>query len=308
MRWPSELSCFLPFTPDSSLTKGLHLLAAVAGGPAHRFEIDTGSVGILVPRQRLGPDYQNFDPSLDTKLQFVSSGNTYWGQWVNASVILGVPAVWDGTGDYRLPEVGVFAVDRPIEFDSGILGIGFAIGGSADGGPARNPLLHLTYQGKTLHAGYIIKSTGLDAGLTAINTNGFAFIELQRDLAGIDWMQPMGSLGLPNGFSIDLPLLMDTGIDEMLLWLKVAKRPPALANYSRFPPGIEVTIAVPPSPKAPVLQYSFITGEGSEPMAPPTVQWRDGKGINTGRNVLAGAGYLYDAANGLIGFRIPPSD
>jgi hypothetical protein len=103
MRWPSELSCFLPFTPDSSLTKGLHLLAAVAGGPAHRFEIDTGSVGILVPRQRLGPDYQNFDPSLDTKLQFVSSGNTYWGQWVNASVVLGVPAMWDGTATIPWP-------------------------------------------------------------------------------------------------------------------------------------------------------------------------------------------------------------
>ena len=35
-------------------------------------------------------------------------------------------------------------------------------------------------------------------------------------------MQPLGSLGLPDGFSIDLPVLMDTGIDEMLLWLGVA--------------------------------------------------------------------------------------
>ena len=105
MRWTSELSCFLPFTPDSSLTNGLHLLAALGGGPAHRFEIDTGSVGILVPRQRLGPNYQNFDPSLDTKFEFVSSGNVYWGQWVKVPVILGVPPMWDGTGDYPLAEI-----------------------------------------------------------------------------------------------------------------------------------------------------------------------------------------------------------
>jgi hypothetical protein len=84
-----------------------------------------------VPRQKLGPDYQNFDPSLDTKFQFVSSGDVYWGQWVKVPVILGVPALWDGTGDYPLAEVEVFAVDRPDGFDGGILGIGLAIGGLA---------------------------------------------------------------------------------------------------------------------------------------------------------------------------------
>jgi hypothetical protein len=41
-------------------------------------------------------------------------------------------------------------------------------------------------------------------------------------------------------------------------------------------------------------------------MAPSLVEWRDGKGINTGRNVLAGADYLYDAVSGKIGFRVPP--
>jgi len=40
-------------------------------------------------------------------------------------------------------------------------------------------------------------------------------------------------------------------------------------------------------------------------MAPVQVEWRDGNGINTGRNVLAGADYLYDAAGGRIGFRVP---
>jgi hypothetical protein len=308
MAWASELSCFLPFTPDSSLTNGLHVYAALGGGPAHLFEIDTGSVGILVPRQKLGSDYQNFDPSLDTKFEFASSGNVYWGQWVKVPVVLGVPATWGGVGDYPLAEVEVFAVDQPVGFDGGILGSGFAIGGLADGGPARNPLLHLTYQGGKLHRGYILGSQGLEVGLTSLNTNGFAFVQLQRNAADSDWVQPLGSLGLPDGFSMDLPVLMDTGISEMLLWLAVADRSPALANYSQLPAGVAVTITVPSSPNAAVLQYSFVTGDVSDPMAPSAVEWRDGNGINTGISVLAGADYLYDAAAGLIGFRIPPND
>jgi hypothetical protein len=300
MSW-AALSCRLFFTSDSNLQTGLHLFAAVGGGPAHRFEVDTGSVGILVPRQRLGPDYQNFDPSLDTQFGLVSSGKSYWGQWVRVPVVLGVPPMRDETGEYPSAEIEVFAVDRPADFDGGVLGVGFGIGGIADGGPRRNPLLHLTYQGERLHRGYIIGSQGLEAGLTSLNTDGFDFIELRRNDEDSDWMQPMGSLGLLEDFSVDLPVLIDTGLDEMLLWLDVAARPPALANYSQFPTGVPVTIAAPPA-----LQYSFVTGDASNPMAPSFVEWRNGKGINTGRNLLAGADYLYDAAAGLIGIRMPP--
>jgi hypothetical protein len=51
-----------------------------------------------------------------------------------------------------------------------------------------------------------------------------------------------------------------------------------------------------------------MTGDISQPMAPSQVEWRIGNGINTGRNVLAGADYLYDATVGRIGFRVPPQD
>ena len=97
----SERSCVLPFTPASDLTGGLHLYAAVGGGAPRLFEVDTGSVGVLVPRQSLGPAYQNFDRSLDVKFEYVSSGKVYWGQWVKAPVILGVPETWNGDGDFR---------------------------------------------------------------------------------------------------------------------------------------------------------------------------------------------------------------
>jgi hypothetical protein len=304
----SERSCFLPFTPASDLTSGLHLYAAVGGGAPHLFEIDTGSVGVLVPRQTLGPAYQNFDRSLDVKFEYVSSGKVYCGQWVKAPVILGVPETWDGDGDYPMAEVDVFAVDRPTDFDGGIMGVGFAISGRADGGAARNPLLHLTYQGDKLRRGYIIRTQGLEAGLTLANTDGFAFVELQRHADGDDWMQPIGTLGLPNNFTVDLPVIVDTGVDEMLLWLSPADRPPGSANASKVPAGDAVTITAPAAPNAPALQYSFVTGDTTDPAAPSAVEWRNGTGINTGRHILATADYLYDAARGMIGFRSPATD
>jgi hypothetical protein len=239
------------------------------------------------------------------KFEYVSSGTVYWGQWVKAPVILGVPETWDGDGDYPMAEVEVFAVDRPTAFDGGILGVGFAIGGLADGGPARNPLLHLAYQGEKLRRGYFIRSQGLEAGLTSSNTDGFAFVELQRNADGDDWMQPIGTLGLPNNFSVDLPVLVDTGVDEMLLWLNPADRPSGSADATEVAAGVAVTITAPASSNAPALHYSFVTGDATDPAAPSAVEWRNGTGINTGRHILASADYLYDAARGMIGFRSP---
>jgi hypothetical protein len=301
MRQTNDLSYRMPFTSDSSLTNGLHVFAALGGGAPHRLQVDTGSVGILVPRRRLGPDYQDFDRSRDSEFGYVSSGRIYWGQWVRVPVVLGVPATWDGTGEYPVAHVDVFAVDRPTEFDGGMLGIGFAIGGLADGGPGRNPLLHLEYQGTKLSQGYIVSAQAIEAGLTPLNSAGFAFGTLERNACGEDWMQPIGRLGLPGGFSVELPVLMDTGIDKMLLWLPVNDRPATLAYHSPFPAGVEVTVAVPSTD--PALAYTFVTGAMSRPMAPTQVKWRDGHGINTGAKVLAGADYLYDAAAGRIGFR-----
>jgi hypothetical protein len=279
----SERSCVLPFTSGSDLTNGLHLYSMPLSEAApHTYSRSIpGRSAFWRPGKASVPP-TNFDPSLDVKFEYVSSRKVYWGQWVKAPVILGVPETWDGDGDYPMAEVEVFAADRPTDFDGGILGVGFAISGLADGGPARNPLLHLTYQGEKLRRGYIIRSQGLEAGLTSANTDGFAFVELQRNADGGDWMRPTGTLGLPNNFSVDLPVLVDTGVDAMLLWLSPADRPPGSANASKAPADVAVTITAPAAPNAPALQYSFVTGDANEPAAPSAVEWRDGKGINTG--------------------------
>jgi hypothetical protein len=308
----NDISYEVPFTSDSNLSVGFHVSASLGGGAPHAFQVDTGSVGILAPRQTLGPNYQNFDPTQDIEFGYISSGKVYWGQWVKVPAVLGVPADWDGTGDYPIAHVEVFAVDQPAEFDRGVFGIGFAIGGLADGGPARNPLLHVTYQGAHLGHGYIISTQGITVGLTSTNRDGFSLISLDRDPSGNDWMQPPASVSLTGDFSADgfstvLPLLVDTGIDKMILWLSAENAPPNLPSDSAFPGGNAITVSTPTAdPNAqPALQYSFLTGDGSQPMAPSSVEWRVGNGINTGRNVLAGADYLYDAKMGQIGFRVP---
>ena len=309
----NQASTHVPFTSGSSLAAGLRVRATLGGGAPHAFLLDTGSVGILTPRSALGPDFQQFDPSQDIKFQYVSSGKTYWGQWVKVPVVLGVPADWDGTGDYPVAQVEVFAVDRPVDFDGGVFGIGFGIDGHADGGPARNPLLHMSDHGERLNDGYIVSTRGVDVGLTAANTAGFAFIALDRNDLAADWRQPLGSVALsapfsPNGFAVNLPILVDTGIKAMILWVGAGSAPPELASGSSVPDGVKVSLSAPPADPGlePALQYGFVTGDASQPMAPSQVEWRMGHGINTGRNVLAGADYLYDATAGRIGFRVPP--
>jgi hypothetical protein len=314
MSQPNEKSYRVPYTSNSSLAAGLHVSAALGGGAPHAFLVDTGSVGILVPRLALGPDYQDFDPSQDITFGYISSGNTYKGQWVRVPVVVGVPATWDGTGEYPVAQIEVFAVDQPKDFEGGVFGIGFGIGGLADGGPARNPLLHLYYQEVHLRHGYIIGTQGVDVGLTSNNAEGFAHIALDRDASGEDWMQPLGSVGLsgdfsPDGFYADLPIIVDTGIGTMILWVNAESPPPNLPSNSAFPAGISVSITAPPVDldEVAALQYSFVTGDNSQSMAPSRVEWRVGSGINTGRNVLAGADYLYDADTGHIGFRLSPA-
>lgn len=307
----NETTCQVPFTSDSSLTAGFHVCAALGGGPPHLFMIDTGSVGILVPRNRLGPDYQDFDPSQDITFGFISSGKKYRGQWITVPVVVGVPASWDGTGDFPIAQIEVFAVDQPADFDGGVFGIGFAIGGSADGGPARNPLLHVTYKGQRLSPGYIVTTQGLEIGLIASNTQDFALVPLDHSATHKDWKQPLGSIELETDdsddtFSIDLPILIDTGIAEMILWLSADQAPLNLPKSRAFPAGITASISMSPADGVvePALQYSFVTGVTGQSMAPSHLEWRVGNGINTGRNVLAGADYLYDSEAGRIGFRV----
>ncbi len=299
-----DQSYTIPFTADSSLGTGLHIRAVAGSLRTHLFRVDTGSVGMIVPRSVLGSDYPKDPSKPEIKFQYVSDGTTYYGQWVNVPVTFGVPLGWDGSGDYPTTRVEVFAVDTPTEFTKGMLGIGFGINGKADGGKERNPLLRLTYKGVNLSPGYTITSANIQIGLTADNTRGFRLINLTKNARGSDWMQPQSKAVLSDSEGDmpllgDRPFLMDTGIAGMILWLSEGTLD--LPANEAFRSGIEISIALPDDGS--VLQYTFTTGEPIQPMAPASVEWKIGNGINTGANVLAGYDYLYDSDQGRIGFR-----
>jgi hypothetical protein len=302
-----RISLRIPYTAAYSPADALHVWASLGGGPAHMFEVDTGSVGILVPRAVLGPNILAVDPAKGTTFGFVSSGNSYHGEWVKVSVVLGVPEGWDGTGAFATTVVEVFAVDTPATFSHGMLGIGFGIEKAANGGPACNPLLHLSCANEVLAPNYIISHEGIDVGIAGHAPNGFSLVQLQRNLCNDkDWQQPLGTTVLSESFVINQPILMDTGISEMLLFLPEGTRPPDLTCYTALPPRIPVSVSIPDRDGGQALAYAFVTGGDSEPMAPVSVEFRKGHGINTGRNVLAGADYFFDAEAGLMGFRKRP--
>ena len=87
----------------------------------------------------------------------------------------------------------------------------------------------------------------------------------------------------------------------MILWLSDVAAHPDVPSGTALPGGVSVSISVPADP---ILNYNFLTGIAGQPMASSDVEWRIGDGINTGRNVLAGADYLYDAEAGRVAFRI----
>lgn len=98
---------------------------------------------------------------------------------------------------------------------------------------------------------------------------------------------------------------MDTGIPEMLVFLEDAKRPSLIKGGTVFPDHVAITVTLPIEGQ-PILRYSFTTGEGGSVMAPSCVQFfgNQGHNLNTGRAVLKGAAYLFDAAGGRMGIKL----
>ena len=150
-------------------------------------------------------------------------------------------------------------------------------------------------------------------GLTPANTEGFAFIALDRNESLLDWLQPLASYNMsgvviPTPIAGDLPFLVDTGITYMILWLDADDAPTLWQSGLALPAGVSINVSAPAadSGDAPALQYSFVTGEPGPPIAPTHVEWRIGNGLNTGVHALANDDYLYDATVGRIGFRTRP--
>lgn len=154
----------------------------------------------------------------------------------------------------------------------------------------------------TMHPGFILSSKSLRIGLNARNASNFAFTSL-TPFAGRpgDWNGPPACVAFGGAYQCG-SMLLDIGISTMFIGANVP------SSFS------SISIAAPTSTN-PALAYSFPypVPAGATPPAPnpnaaqpidftrpPATPF-----INTGRDALAAATYLYDAACGRVGFQPP---
>jgi hypothetical protein len=295
-------------------------------GVSEDVEVDTGSRGLVFPRSKIGADA--IGPGAEGQMEYTSDGKIFHGHYFLAPIVLDVGGknvqtvpvevlgVEYQTCDPKFPKCQV----DPTVDHMGNMGVAFDRPESS-GGPDTNPFLQLkdVLEGRS-HAGYIITQDGITLGLSADRAAGFSTMKLDpaQPVAGRtffpgDWTQPPVCFSFPQYGTKEYcgQMLMDTGIGSMIVNLPPDQRPAEIANADPLPDGLEIRIAAPDA-SAPVMDYSFTLGEGTNPMAPtasaedPAARWADASStpsVNTGRHVVAGYDYMYDASCGRIGYK-----
>jgi len=183
----------------------------------------------------------------------------------------------------------------------GILGVGFARKESI----GSNAFLQISdMMHGNMHAGYIVAENAVTLGLTAENTRGFQFMSLRRGPK--DWLGAPACYGFPGKLGYTRmcgTLLVDTGLASMIVSRAPSLRPPDIR--SSIPDGTGIEIAA-PAFEQPVMHYRFSVGDPG-PLSPTSIRWSSAAGnaafVNTGRKVIRGYDYLYDAKCGRVGFR-----
>jgi hypothetical protein len=227
----------------------------------------------------------------------------------------------------------------------GMMGVGFDRG-TPMVPSAVNPFLNLQpmkTNPPSMQRGYIITATeGITLGMTESDIENFTFLKLTSLGEPGEWQQASGCVAITGG-GINDPgkqvcgdILMDTGVDTMFvtyakgflptfnpaipasgrnLWNCAATKgvpPPWPCNASSA--GVSVTWpgAIPKPFTYSVSAPAQFVANGTNPasvhvgqgnsLSPPENVF-----VNTSRQLLYAADYLYDATCGRIGFRSPPS-
>jgi len=320
----SEEECGL-----AAIRRGLKVRAAVGYGEDARermqpFGVDTGSIGTVVPVERLGPDA--IGPGAPGRVYYDSSGRIFSGSYYLATVAFETE---DGRV-VRTPRMLVLGIDsascapghpacRPSD-EPGLhyLGVGFARG-AADAhrfvSPADNAFLRLADDGAgELSPGYVL--TGREVGIGVPSTEGWALAPLEPSTtAAGDWSPARAcyafpELPEPNRFCGNF--LLDVGLAEMFLDLPRAERPAGSEATRRcgdrdcayVPDGTAMRIAV-GAPDAPAMEYGFTLRREPRGPEPTSATWIDRAPVfvNVGRRPLFRFHYLFDATCGNVGFR-----
>ncbi|MCQ8279576.1 hypothetical protein NFI95_14110 [Acetobacteraceae bacterium KSS8] len=205
-----------------------------------------------------------------------------------------------------------------------MVGIGFGRA-SPDGetGTRRfNPFLHL--QTPSAVNGYIVTALGVKIGLDATdvaqNSTTLTVLQPNTKLPG-EWLPQQASISLNNKAAVIGNMLLDTGINTMLMTVPSATSsdvrvpaPPAGPNAkpstdSTLVAGTSVGITL-ANAAGRTVAYSFRSGSTGG-MAPASVTLVGNNGskpdwkasfVNTGVRFLNGYTYVFDDSHGLVGF------
>ncbi|TVY35046.1 hypothetical protein LSUB1_G005503 [Lachnellula subtilissima] len=308
--------------------------------------IDTGTCGLIVS----AAEFPNWTPELAEKhpvgFEYLSSSKKlYVGRWIpsdivflQADVATSVPILvvskryicsgYNSTRDGPNCISPMETIDMPTKIS--LLGVGFGrqFDGQLQGNPDKNPFLnvvsiHGTPINATSHfrSGYKISKEGITLGLTANNTAGFRFIDLDEGVTEDprDWAPVPASIrvGTVPFVSDNTTALMDTGIDQMYLTVPpsmpvethIEKSRSTGANVSVLDDGQVVEVQY-GRPGGNAASYCFKVGDmdlvetGVTP--PQVIVTRSSTKkpfVNTGRHFFRGFEIIFDAAGGRYGFK-----
>jgi hypothetical protein len=310
-----------------AIRRGLRVRAAVGYEDARDhlqpFGVDTGSIGTVVPVERLGPDAVG--PGAPGSVYYDSSGRIFSGSYYLASVAFETE---DGR-IVRTPRMLVLGIDSEScapghpecrgSDDPGLhyLGVGFARGSAVEHelvSPADNAFLRLADAGDgDISPGYVL--TGRTVTIGVPSTAGYALAPLAPSTtAPGDWEPARACYsfpGLPRPNRFCGNFLLDVGLAEMFLDLPRDERPPGSQTTRRcgerecdyVPEGTAMRIEV-GQPQSPAMSYDFVLQREPRGPEPSYAQWIDRTPVfvNVGRRPLFRFHYLVDATCGNVGF------
>lgn len=244
---------------------------------------------------------------------------------------------FNGQGSVTIPG-GWWATyqDNPILGPVANFGVGFDRSGlgteptSNGDNQAYNTFLNLAeMRSGTMRPGYIIANDGVTLGLdnAALQGNSYAYTDLapsglsQGDQSAPDWQPATGQFtwtsAVPNQSNTPItsalgPLVIDIGIPTGIMTLpgqSASSTFTGTVNVDLLNSGGKITYIVNPSDTTnqmtatSVAFFDPLAGAYSQNMPPLSQQF-----FNTGRRLIAGMNYLYDAAGGYEGLWAPEYD
>ena len=302
---------------DFDHLQSLSVWASLNGGPPMRFQIDTGSTGVIVGADEV----PNVDPNGPAgSITYTSSGIELDGVWTPVTITF--PDSKDEHDNIATAVVPVLAVSErkihPGAVNGGIgkpmknpkvFMFGIGTGRGKETHQERNPWVNLKeMQARTMRRGYTITRNGIALGLTADTVGKGYLYEKLKEHTGLattlpatqsspkDWDSSRGWITVGGMKQEASGMLIDTGLTNLMIEY------PDVPTRGDVPDGRDVTVTL----LSGRLQYSFKVGDTQNPVTPRKVTWvktASSRLLSIGLRALARYDYLYDADGGYLGLR-----